>query len=231
MPFDDLTADVATACRILEAQGHEHSFLGHVSGRSPGARLMQVKPSAIGLGEVDPSDVLTVGLDGELVAGSRPMHAEMPIHTEIYKRRPEANAVVHTHPLHVAAFTAAASEFQMVNQDSVLFSDGIGFYPSPTLVVTAEQGKVLADALGDKRALVMKNHGLVTVGATVQEAVFLAVAFVNSLRVQVLAAQFGPISCISAAEAQEMALHFASSYERRVTSSWEYLKRTLPGRR
>lgn len=228
MPIDPLAVDVATACRILESQGHEHSFLGHVSARRPGADVMQVKPSGIGLGEVWPDDVLMISLEGRQIAGTRGMHAEMPIHTGIYRRRDDVNAVVHTHPLHVAALVASAAEFRMVNQDSVQFAEGIGFYPSPALIVTDEQGDALATAVGEKRAAVLKNHGLVTVGGSVQEAVFLAVAFVNSLRVQLMATQFGAVSCIPADEVTEMAQHFTSSYERRVGSAWEYMARLLP---
>jgi ribulose-5-phosphate 4-epimerase/fuculose-1-phosphate aldolase len=93
--------------------------------------------------------------------------------------------------------------------------------------VTAEQGDALAAALADKRAAVLKNHGLVTVGATVREAVFLAVAFVNSLRVQLTASQFGDISTIPDEEVEAMAEHFAGGYSRRVDSTWDYLARLL----
>jgi L-fuculose-phosphate aldolase len=230
MPTEPLAVDVATACGILESQGHEHSFLGHVSARRPGADVMQVKPSGLGLGEVLPDDVLTVTLDGRKVAGSRGMHAEMPIHTGIYRQRDDVNAVVHTHPLHVAGLVASDGDFRMVNQDSVQFADGIGIHPSPALIVTPDQGDALAAALGGKRAVVLKNHGLVTVGASVPEAVFLAVAFVNSLRVQAMAAQFGDLACIAPDEVAEMAAHFAGSYERRVASTWDYLSRQLPAR-
>jgi L-fuculose-phosphate aldolase len=228
MSSDELADDVATACRILAAEGQEHTVLGHVSARAPGATALQMKPAGMGLAEVRPEDLLTLGLDGGLLEGTRPIHAETPIHTGIYQQRPDVNAVVHTHPLHVAALAASAAEFGMVNQDSIQFADGIGFHPSSTLIVTAEQGQALAAALGDKRAVVLKNHGLVTVGATVQEAVFLAVSFVNSLRIQVMATQFGPLTCIPADEVEEMARYFAGGYEQRVNSTWDYLRRIHP---
>jgi L-fuculose-phosphate aldolase len=188
---------------------------------------MHVKPSGVALGEVRSEDVLTVDLDGQLMAGTRPMHVEMPIHTRIYARRVDVNAIVHTHALHVAAFAASAADFRMVNQDSIYFADGIGFHASSKLVVTIEQGDALATALSDKKAVVLKNHGLVAVGRTIQEAVFLADAFVNSLRVQVMAAQFGPLSPIAPDELAETACRFKDSYERRVNSTWEYLSRLL----
>jgi L-fuculose-phosphate aldolase len=227
MPTDQLVQDVATACRVLEREGQEHGFLGHVSAREQDSDVMLVKPAGLGLGEVTPEDVLTLGLDGTRKQGTRPAHAEMPIHSRIYRRRPDVGSVVHTHPLWVAALTASDAGFQMVNQDSVLFSDGVGVYPSAMLVVTDVQGDELAEALGDRRAVLLQNHGLVTVGATVQEAVFLAVAFVNSLRVQVLARQLGEVVPIAPSEVQVMAEHIFEGYGRRVESTWSYLQRRV----
>jgi L-fuculose-phosphate aldolase len=219
-------AEVATACRILEAQGHEHSFLGHVSARQPDDTLL-AKPSGLGLAEISPEDVIVLDLDGQQLAGERKPHAEMPIHTRIYRRRDDVGAVVHTHALEVAGLMASAADFLMVNQDSVQFADGVGFYPSAMLVATAERGDEVAEALGRRRAVLLRNHGLVTAGSTVPEAVFLAVSLVNSLRVQAAAGQFGEVSPIPGDEVAAMAKEFAPSYEQRVGSTWAYLCRGL----
>lgn len=224
----NLPNDVSVACQIAEAQGLGHSFLGHVSARHPGEETIQVKPAGIGLGEVRSRDVITVGLDGRQITGSRGMHAEMPIHLGIYKQRPDVNAVIHTHPLHVAGLMASDGSLEMVNQDSLYFAEGIGHHPSPALIVTDELGDALATSLGPHRAVLMKNHGLVTVGRTVQEAVFLAVALEASLRVQAMALNFGKPSPIPADELDEMLRHFEEGYDRRVATTWDYMSRLLP---
>jgi L-fuculose-phosphate aldolase len=222
----ELAAEVAIACRILESQGHEHSFLGHVSARQPDDTVL-AKPSGLGLAEISPGDIITLDLNGHQLTGKRKPHAEMPIHTGIYRHRPDVRAVVHTHPLEVAGFVASSADFLMVNQDSVQFADGVGFYPSAMLIVTPQQGDEVARALGPKRAVLLCNHGLVTAGATVAEAVFLAVSLVNSLRVQAMARRFGEISPIPATEVAKMAEQFAPSYEARIDATWAYLRRTL----
>jgi L-fuculose-phosphate aldolase len=221
-----LADEVATACRVLEMQGHEHSFLGHVSARQSDDSVL-AKPSGLGLGEIHPSDIIALDLEGQQLAGERKPHAEMPIHTRIYRRRDDVGAVVHTHPLEVAGLVASAANFLMVNQDSVQFPDGVGFYPSAMLIVTPERGDGVADALGHKRAVLLRNHGLVTAGATVAEAVFLAVSLLNSLRVQVMAGRFGEVSPIRGEEVARMAQEFSPSYEHRVSSTWAYLCRML----
>jgi ribulose-5-phosphate 4-epimerase/fuculose-1-phosphate aldolase len=218
---------VATACRILDHEGHEHFNLGHVSVRLPDGEGILVKPSGLGLQEVWPDDLVVADLEGHKVQGERGLHHEMPIHTEIYRRRPDVQCVVHTHPLHAAAFSAAAEQFQMVSQDSVLFAAGVARYASARLVVTPGQGRELAEALGERSVVVLKNHGLAVVGPTVQDATFLAVSFERSLRVQLLARQFGAVDPIPPDEVEAMADYFENSYAGRVESAWQYLCRKL----
>lgn len=226
MPSDqELRVQVSQACRVLYAQGHEHFYLGHVSARSPGSDQIWIKPTGLGLGEIDPEDVVACDLDGRQLTEGRPLHHEVPIHTEIYRRRPDVNCVVHTHPFHAAAYGSAAAEFKMVSQDSVLFADGIGLYPSAPLVVTPEQGKAVAESLGDAKVVVLKNHGIAAVGPSVAAAVFLALSFDRSLRMQLMAGQFGPVDPMTDAEMREMNAYFDRSYGGRLEATWEYLLR------
>jgi L-fuculose-phosphate aldolase len=228
-PGDERTAElasaVADACRILEHQGHGHSFLGHVSARLPAADGFVVKPAGLGLGEVSAADVLHCGLDGSLRSPEGRLHSEMPIHTSILRARSDVGAVVHTHPRAAAGLLASTADFALVNQDSVHFVDQLGWYEDPRLVDTAELGDALAAALAENRAVLLRNHGIVTVGTSVAEAVFFAVSLVNSLRVQAAARSFGDLRELSHGQAREMSRHFSDGIERRVAGTWEYLVR------
>lgn len=225
MSDSELKKMVSDACKVLYAAGQEHFYLGHVSARAAGAEKIWVKPSGLGLGEVEPDDIVACDLDARLIEGKRALHHEMPIHTEIYRRRPDVTCVVHTHPFHTAAYASAHADFQMVSQDSVLFAGGVGRYDSATLVVTREQGERLATALGDANAVVLKNHGIAVADSTVEGAVFLALSFDRSLRMQHAAAQFGEIDPISEREVTEMVEYFDGSYGGRVQTTWNYLLR------
>ncbi|MCL9795385.1 class II aldolase/adducin family protein, partial [Frankia sp. AgKG'84/4] len=103
---DDLAADrlaVATACRVLAADGQDHFCFGHVSVRRPGGGLM-VKAVGPSLARVRPAQIAEVGPDGAVrTPGLRP-HEETALHLAVYERRADVGAVVHTHPL--AAQTA-----------------------------------------------------------------------------------------------------------------------------
>lgn len=226
MPSDqELRVLVSQACRVLYGQGHEHFYLGHVSARAPGSDRIWIKPTGLGLGEIDADDVVACDLDGNQLTEGRPLHHEVPIHTEIYRSRPDVNCVVHTHPFHAAAYASAAATFKMVSQDSVLFADGIGTYPRAPLVVTPEQGREVAAALGASKVVVLKNHGIAAVASTVAGAVFLALSFDRSLRMQLTAGQFGEVDPMTDDEVREMNEYFDRSYSGRLEATWDYLLR------
>lgn len=224
-PSRELRQLVVDACHILYNEGQEHFHLGHVSAREPGSSLIAVKPSGIGLGEVGGEDLALMTIDGEKLDGPLPLHHEMPIHTEVYRRRPDVTCVVHTHPFHAAALSAAAAELQMVSQDSVLFAEGVGRYPSAVLVVTPEQGRRMAECLGDRKLVVLKNHGIAVAAPSVQDATFLAVSFDRSIRMQLAARQLGEIDPIPPEQVREMNAYFGGSYQGRIETTWQYLLR------
>jgi L-fuculose-phosphate aldolase len=207
---DQLRRRLAEACWILALEGQEHFDLGHVSTRQASTARYWVKPSGLGLGEVSARDMVLVDLEGHKLAGERAIHRELPIHAEIYRARPDVACVVHTHPFHAAAFSAAAAEFKMLGQDSILFADGIGRYDSALLVVTPGQGRALVAALGDGSIVVMRNHGIVVAAASVELAIVLAVSFERSLRIQLAVGQSGPLEQVPLAEVEEMAAQFRS---------------------
>ena len=223
---DALRARLALACRILSDQGQDHFFLGHVSARAAPSDLAWMKPNVLGLGEIQADDLALIDLEGRKIRGERPLHAETPIHTEIYRWRPDVGAVVHTHAFYAAALTATHARFELVSQDSILFADGVGVYDSPELVVTREQGQQLAEALGQRRAVLLKNHGLAVVGATVEEATVYAVSLERSCQLQLAAAHLGPLAPIEPEAAARMAASLGSS-ARRTAALWDYLVRGL----
>ncbi len=103
--------------------------------------------------------------------------------------------------------------------------DGVPRYESAALVATREQGERLAAALGQQRLVLLRNHGIAVAGSSVQEAVFLAVSFDRSVRIQLAAEQLGPVTPIDPAEARQMAAAFEASHAGRVEVTWQYLLR------
>lgn len=222
----ELRERLALACRVLHHEGHEHFYLGHLSVRASEEGLIWVKPGGLGLEEIGADDLALMDFDGRLVEGPHNLHNEMPIHTEIFRQRPDVQAIVHTHPFFAAALASSDARVEMVSQDSILFASGVGYYPSAELVTTAEQGQELARALGDRRAVLLRNHGIAVAGDSIEHAAVLAVSIERSCRLQLLAAQFGKLEPIPPEQVERMHQGFKQRSGRN-QALWNYLVRKL----
>jgi len=216
---------LAQACRILFMEGLADYNLGHASFRVPGKEWVYIKPQGLGLEEVTPEDLIVIDFTGEKISGDHPAHGENPIHTGIYKARDDVGSVVHVHPVLTTAFSSSRAVIKPLNQDGVIFPRGVPVFESPKLVTTHEQADSLARTLGDDNAVILRNHGIVTVGPRIEEACLNAIFFESALRIQRMAAQFGEIIAIS----EEIALKMYAQCRnpRRYDMIWNYLVRKL----
>jgi L-ribulose-5-phosphate 4-epimerase len=190
---DSPATQVAWACRILAAHGYEDLTLGHVSARDSEPDAMWIKRKGVSLAEVTPSDVLRTSINGDIENASD-MHLEAVLHTEVYRARPDVRCVVHGHPLHATAFGAAHADLAFISHDAVLFKEGIAALDEvPELIVGRSQGEVVARALGERSALLMRNHGVVVVGKDVPWAVLTALTLERAVQMQATAAGLGAL--------------------------------------
>ena len=221
-----LREQVAWACRILALEGYADLTLGHVSGRAPGDDLVHIKRKGVALDEVDADDVIELDLRHDEVPLTPDMHLEAVLHTEVYKARPDVGAVVHGHPPFATAFAATGATLEMLTHDSVLFSDGVAvFEETPDLITEASQGQAVAEALGDLRALVLRNHGVLVVGKSVPWAVLTALTLERAIRLQSIAGTLGTLRPIAPDRAREMV---ADKYQDRfVDEYWSAWTRRL----
>jgi 3,4-dihydroxyphthalate decarboxylase len=193
--------ELARACRVLAHRGLVDDVLGHVSRRA-GRNALLVRcrgPRELGLRFTEPADIRLLDFDGcsldvpdgfdgseqpdsrdRLAAdrGYRPP-AELPIHTELLRARPDVQAVVHAHPRAVVeAGLAGLPLLPIVGAFDIpamrLAEAGITTYPRAVLVHRRDLGEELARTMGSHDACVLVGHGLVTTGTTVAEAVLRA---------------------------------------------------------
>ena len=223
---DALREEVAWACRILGMAGHGDYTLGHVSARSADGEKVLIKPNGLGLEEVAPGDVLTLDMDGSRLAGTGRIHLETVLHTAVYRARPDVGAVVHTHPPYTTAFGATNAELALLNHDAVLFREGLAtFDDTASLIISADEGASVARALGDKRVVVMRGHGVLVVGATVKWAVYAALTLERVLRIQAIAGSLGELRPMSAEMADRV---YPDKYrDDHVENYWGYLVRQV----
>ena len=200
-----LREQVATACRVIALEGYADLTLGHVSARNPGDRIVWIKRKGVALDEVQPSDVIALEIDDESALQSSDYHLESVMHTEVYRARPDVGSVIHGHPVYGTALGSTEAQLLFLTHDAVLFADGLGDYEDgPALVMNVEQGRRVAEALGSRRAAILRNHGVVVAGEDVRWAVLAAVTLERAIRFQAIATALGPLRPISQESADRL---------------------------
>ena len=185
---------IAQACRVLAARGLAEDILGHVSLRS-GPDTLYVRsrgPNERGLLFTEPADVHLADLDGDAaLSGGYKVPNELPIHREVLRARPDVQAVVLVGAYNIPAMRMAA--------------DGIPVYPRGLLINRPDLGRAVAETLGDRPVCVLRGHGIVAVGATVQQAVVRALNVTALARVTLQASRNGaPAPALPAADIAEL---------------------------
>ena len=181
------------AGRVLALEGQGDYVAGHVSVRLPDRpdRFL-MKPAGIGLEEMRPDNIITVDIDGRKIDGSMPRHNEVFIHSEVLRARPDVDAVVHTHPIHAVAFSSLGKPLLAVGNDASWFVGRLPIFSETTdLIVDQPRGEAVARCLGPNAALILRNHGIVTAAASIEEAVWVALKLEKACRMQLLAESAG----------------------------------------
>lgn len=220
--------DVCLGCRVLGAEDQGDLIWGHVSTRDPGGRGVWMKAASLGFEEVGVDQVILVDDEGDILEGTGRRHIEFPIHTEVMGARDDIGSVVHTHAPHAVALGATAQPLLPLSHEGTLFvpPDIARFTETGDLITTRELGKKVSGALGDRNALLLVNHGIVTAGPDVPTAVLTAILLEKACRMQLLAASGGSIEAWSSDdEALSKRDHCYSPALLR--QAWSYLVRRL----
>lgn len=185
---------MAAAFRHWDREGYVFGMSGHISVRDPEwTNCIWLNPLGKHFGLLCASDMVLVNLDdGKVVGGnrSRPANAAgFLIHAPIHKRRPDAHSICHAHTRYGKAWSVFGKPLEMLTQDSCKFyGEAQACYNQYGGVVLAEEeGERIADALGNGKGAILRNHGLLTVGRTVDEAAFLFYSMERACEGQLLA--------------------------------------------
>jgi ribulose-5-phosphate 4-epimerase/fuculose-1-phosphate aldolase len=224
----EVRRSVSIASRVLGIESHGDLIWGPVSIRDDDSRGVWMKRSGIGFEEVGPHDVLLVDRAGDVIEGSGRRHIEYPIHTEIMAARADVNSVVHTHAQHAVAFASLDTPLLPISHEGTLFvpPEVARFTETGDLIVSPELGQKLAQSLGERNALLLVNHGIVTVGPDVKTAVVTAILLERACRIQLQALAAGPIQNWS--DDDEALAKRAHCYPPTLLhQAWDYLVRRL----
>jgi L-fuculose-phosphate aldolase len=189
MTHDEIKQQLIWAGKVLVAEGQDDFTRSHISFRLPdNPSLFFMKPHSLGLDEITLENILTIDLEGNVVAGTARRHSEVYIHSEIFKLRPDLHCVIHTHPPYSVALSATGRPMRCYSQPGALFYEAVGVYTDTiNLIRTHEMGAGVAKALGPHRAVLLKNHGVVMAGTSIAEAVVRVIMLENAAMVQMTA--------------------------------------------
>lgn len=186
--------ELAAAFRVFGKLGFSEGVAGHITARDPEfPDTFWVNPFGMSFHQIKVSDLVRVDHEGNLLHGKRPVNrAAFCIHAEVHRARPDAVAAAHAHSLHGKAFSALGIPLAPLTQDACAFFEDQGLYADYRGVVSdADEGRRIGEALGSAKAVILKNHGLLTVGQSVAAAAWWFITMERSCQAQLLAMAAG----------------------------------------
>ncbi len=206
---------LAATFRLFGRFGFNEGVAGHVTARDPEhPELFWVNPFGLSFDLVRVSDLIAVDHNGVVVEGDWPVNqAAFAIHSQIHQARPDAVAAAHTHSKNGRAWSTLGRTLDPITQDVCAFYNDHALFDDYTgVVLDVEEGKRIAHALGDNKAAILRNHGLLTVGGSVDEAAWWFISMERSCEVQLLAEAAGKPVLIDEEGAQQAYSQVGSNF-------------------
>ncbi len=185
---------LAAAFRLFGRFGFDEGIAGHITVRDPEhADRFWLNPFGMNFKQIKVSDLICVDHTGAVVHGNALVNAAaFAIHSQIHAARPEIVAAAHSHSVYGKAWSSLGRTLDPLTQDACAFYDDHVLFDDYTGVVNdLSEGKRIAAALGDKKAAILQNHGLLTTGYSVDEACWSFVTMERSCQAQLLAEAAG----------------------------------------
>lgn len=197
---------LAATFRLFSKFGFDEGVAGHVTCRDPEhPETFWVNPFGIAFSRIRVSDLIRVDHEGETVEGELPVNrAAFVIHSRVHHARPDVIAAAHAHSLHGKAFSSLHRLLSPITQDSCAFyGDHALFEDFGGVAVELDEGQRIAQALGTKKAAILANHGLITVGETVEAAAWWFITMERTCQAELLARAAGEPKLIKEEAAQQ----------------------------
>lgn len=208
----DIRRDLAAAYRLIALEGMDDGIDTHISARLPDERFL-LNAYGLRFAEVRADNLVTVNADGQVLddptgLGINP--AGFTIHSAIHAARPDVNCVLHTHTVAGVAVSSLEEGLLPLNQWALQFHDRLAYHDFEGIALALDERERLAAHLGDRSAMILRQHGLLTCGGSVGEAFLRMRDLERSCQAQLAAQATGqPLRLAS----PTMAEHVAKQYE------------------
>ncbi len=185
---------LAAGFRLFGRFGFDEGVAGHITARDP--ELLDhfwVNPFGMNFGHIRASDLILVNDPGEVVEGDAMVNtAAFAIHSAVHAARPDVIAAAHSHSIYGKSWSSLGRLLDPLTQDACAFYEDHALFDDYTgVVLDPDEGKRIAHALGERKALILRNHGLLTVGHSVDEAVWWFITMERTCQAQLLAEAAG----------------------------------------
>jgi ribulose-5-phosphate 4-epimerase/fuculose-1-phosphate aldolase len=190
---------LAAAFRLFARFGFDYGLAGHITARDPEwTDHFWVNPLGRHFSRIRASDLLLVNSHGEIVLGEGPLNrAAFAIHAALHEARPDIVAAAHTHSTYGKAWSALGRTLDPLTQDSCAFYEDHALFDDFTgVVLEKDEGQRIAAVLGQRKAVILKNHGILTAGPSVEAAAWWYIALENACHAQLLAQAAGTVQPI-----------------------------------
>jgi molybdate transport system substrate-binding protein len=198
---ESLKEKMVLACKVLQRQGVLDGY-GHLSTRLPGERILSTPHMPPG--KVALRDLIVIDMLGQKLEGFGEPNGETPMHTSIYKARPDVQCILHYHPDELVAVSVTTG-IKVVANCAVHFYRGAPIYDSPLLIRNHQLGDQVAETLGDRNAVLLRGHGGTVVANDLDTLLRLGIDLVRTARIQIMAASLGALKTHTQAECEQMA--------------------------
>jgi ribulose-5-phosphate 4-epimerase/fuculose-1-phosphate aldolase len=205
---------LAAAFRLFARFGFDEGVAGHITARDPEhPDRFWVNPLGVYFGHIRASDLILVDHSGKVLEGSRPVNrAAFAIHSEIHKARPDVVAAAHAHSPSGKTWSSLGRLLDPITQDACAFHEDHALFADYDGVVNdTDEGAKIGEALGGKKAVILQNHGLLTVGRSVDEAAWWFITMERSCETQLRAEAAGGPKLIPDAVARKTRAQIGSS--------------------
>jgi ribulose-5-phosphate 4-epimerase/fuculose-1-phosphate aldolase len=185
---------LAAGFRLFSRFGFDEGVAGHITARDPElSDHFWVNPFGMHFGHIRVSDLLLVNHHGEVVQGDRVVNqAAFAIHSQVHAARPDVVAAAHAHSPYGKTWSSLRKHLDPITQDACAFYGDHGVFEDYTgVVLDIEEGKRIAHALGEHKAVILTNHGNLTVGESVDEAVWWFITLERTCQAQLMAEAAG----------------------------------------
>ncbi len=218
---------LAAAFRLFGQFGFDEGVAGHITARDPElSDHFWVNPFGMSFKHIRVRDLLLVDDKGEVVESNWPVNqAAFCIHSQVHQARPDVIAAAHSHSVYGKTFSSLHRELEPITQDACAFYDDHAVFDDYTgVVLDIEEGKRIAHALGERKAAILTNHGLLTVGHSVDEAAWWFITMERSCQAQLLAMSAGGYKLIDEETARltgrQVGSHLAGWYSFQPLYAW-----------